>query len=314
MATSGSINFILTGAQLVEEAFSMIGVKRQEQPLEAVELQDGFTTLNLLVKGWQAQGLHLWSKTEGILFLDPAKPSYFLGSTGDEATRADDFINTRITTAALSGASVLVVADTTGMAALDNIGIELDDGTRQWTTIVSVDSPTGLTITATLDDDVAVNNTVFTFTTFIERPLRILQARRNTINEEAEIDVIDVSRSDYFGQVNKTSTGTPVMFHYSPQLGNGQIFIWQPTSDVNETIRFTFERNLEDFDVSNDDPDFPIEWSRAIITNLAVELGFKYNVPQAKLSNIKAIADEQLRALLGFDKETAPLQIQPELF
>ncbi len=313
MATSGSTDFILSGAQLVEEAFALIGVKRQEQPLQAVELQDGFTTLNLMVKGWQAQGLHLWSKTEGILFLDVGKPSYFLGPTGDEATRAADFINTNITTAAVSGAATLAVTDTAGMTALDNIGIQLDDGTRQWTTIVSVDTPTGLTITDTLDDDVAITNTVYTFTTILERPLRILQARRQTIGDEAEIEVINVSRSDYFGQVNKTSTGTPVMYHYSPQLNNGQIFVWQPTSNVNEVVRFTYERPLEDFDVNSDDPDFPIEWSRALITNLAVELGMKYNVPASRLVNTKAIADQQLEMLLGFDKETAALQIEPDM-
>lgn len=316
MATSGSINFKLTGSQLVEKSCELIGVKNLEQPLAAAILQDGFTTLNLMVKGWQAQGLHLWTKTEGVLFLDVGKPSYFLGATGDEATRADDFINTTLTTAASSGAATLVVTSTAGMTALDNIGIELDDGTRQWTTIVSVDSSTGLTITATLTDDTAIANTVYTFTTLIERPLRILQARRNTTGNEADVDVLSVSRSDYFGQVNKTSTGTPVMFHYSPQLDNGQIFVWQPTSTVREVIKFTFERNLEDFDDNNDDPDFPIEWTRTLIFNLAVELsvGLKYGVPTQKLAGIKAIADEQLNLLLGFDKEISPLSIEPETF
>ena len=70
MALSGSVNFNMDAQALIDNAFSRIGVKKMEQPLIAAELQDGIDNLNLMMKAWQAQGLHLWSMEEGVLFLD----------------------------------------------------------------------------------------------------------------------------------------------------------------------------------------------------------------------------------------------------
>ena len=150
MATSDSTDFNQTAIQLIKGAFRLNGVLVQGQELLAEERADGFEALNLMIKTWQTQRLHLWAKEEGIIFLQAGKTDYFLGGTGDKATNLDEFVDTTLTASAAASATTLVVADTTTMVALDEIGIELDDGTRQWTTIVSVDSPTGLTITTAL--------------------------------------------------------------------------------------------------------------------------------------------------------------------
>ena len=63
----------MTGRQVINAAFNKIGVKVAEQALQAQEFQDGKDALNLMMKSWQAQGLHLWSKEEGVLFLDVGK-------------------------------------------------------------------------------------------------------------------------------------------------------------------------------------------------------------------------------------------------
>ena len=70
MALSNSVNFTMTASELIENSFSKIGIKKMEQPLLAPELQDGLDNLNLMMKAWQAQGLHLWSMEEGVCFLD----------------------------------------------------------------------------------------------------------------------------------------------------------------------------------------------------------------------------------------------------
>jgi len=312
MATSGSVNFSVTALDIINQAFSKVGVKQAEQALQAQEVQDGLDSLNLMVKAWQGQGLHLWTREEGVLFLDVGKTDYLIGPTGDEATNLDDFISTTTTTAEAALATVIEVTSTTGMTAADNVGIQLDDGTRHWTTIVSVDSSTQITITTGILSVAALGNSVFTFTTFIERPLRVTSFRRKTFNEDNEIQVESWSRSEYFNQVNKESQGTVVNAYYSPLLGNGRMYVWQTASSVNDFVRFSFERNIEDFDVTSNNPDFPIEWAETLIWNLAARLGVDYNAPLQKMQLITIAAQDMLETLLGFDEEFESINLQPD--
>jgi len=312
MATSGSVSFSMTAERVIDKAFAKIGVKEAEQPLQSFEFQDGIDALNLMIKSWGAQGLHLWSKDEGILFLDTGKTDYNLGPTGDEATQFDDFIGATSTTAKVATDTVIDVDSTAGMVALDNAGIELDDNTRHWTTIVSVDSSTQITITAGLPSASKSGSTVFTFTTLIQRPQRVLSCRRKTFANDNEIPVNSWSRQEYFNQVNKTSTGTVVNCYYSLQLDNGRMYVWQTASSVNDFLRFTFERPLEDILIGDDNLDFPVEWLEAIIYNLAMRLADDYDVPAAKVQTVAAKAVQFLDDLLGWDEEMESLNLQPD--
>lgn len=311
MTTSGSVDFTMTATQVINSAFNKIGVKAAEQALEPGEFQDGIDALNLMMKAWQAQGLHLWSKTEGVLFLDVGKTDYFLGPTGDEATLLDDFIGTTTTSAEATSSAVIEVVDTTGMVALDNVGVELDSASRHWTTIVSVDSSTQITITVGLPSAAKSGSTVFTFTNLIQRPLRVLSTRRKTFNEDNEISVNSWSRDEYFNQVNKASSGTVVNFYYSPKLGNGRFYVWQTASNVNDIVRITFERPIEDVDIGDDTLDFPVEWLEAIIYNLAARLADDYDAPPIKLQTVNTKAAQFLDDLIGFDEEMESLNISP---
>ncbi len=312
MATSGSTDFQVTALDIINQAFGKLNVKKQEQALQPAEVQDGLDTLNLMVKAWQGQGLHLWTREEGVLFLDVGKTDYLIGPTGDEATNLDDFVSTTTTTAEAALSTVIEVASTTGMLAADNVGIQLDDATRHWTTIVSVDSSIQITINTGIPSVAALGNSVFTFTNFIERPLRVTSFRRKTFNEDNEIPVESWSRSEYFNQVNKESQGSVVNAYYSPLLGNGRLYVWQTASSVNDFVRFSFERNIEDFDITSNNPDFPIEWAETIIWNLAARLGFDYNAPPTKLQLITVNANAMLENLLGFDEEFESINLQPD--
>lgn len=442
MATSGNPVFNSTALELATASLRVIGEIPAEQSPEDVDIVTTIEALNMMVKGWQAQGLHLWAKTEGILFLDKGTSQYNLGPTGDEATNDDDFVNTEIATAAIATATILTVDSTTGMAGAanifpnggptfintagwtvgntgvvsvssgkllltngaasagfteitlttvvgntyiipisyekgtgvsatfdvrdgvtildtetlsatgtteleftatqtthvfrfandsavitetsllvsalqldkasgDNIGIELDDDTRQWTKIVTVDSATQLRINTALTDAAAINNSVFTFTDFIDRPLRILSARREVIGENSEIPINIWSREDYFNQPNKSGTGSVVNVYYSPQLTNGRMYIWQTANDVNQTVRFTYERPLDIFSTNADAPDFPSEWFQTLKFNLAAVIAPEYNVDPQVWDRLEIKADKLLNEILGFDEETASLSIQP---
>ena len=312
MATSGSINFNMTAHEIVQAAVSIVDERSSEIPLTNNEISDGVKSLNRMVKAWQ-QKFHLWKRKEGVLFLRTGITSYTLGgSSPDHSCLLSDFIDTTITTAAVSGATSLVVSSTTGMVAADKIGILLDDGTRQWTTIVTVDSATGLTITAALTDDVSVGNTVFTYTTVMERPLQIESTRRGLITNDVEVELDKWSRQQYFAQTNKTSQGTPVSFFYAPRLSDGIYYVWQTANNVNQLLYMTFNATIEDFYTSSNNPDFPVEWCDALVWNLAERIALEYQVALPKFQLIQAKAAELLDDALGFDQETVSLNLKPD--
>jgi hypothetical protein len=310
MATSGSVDFTLTAGELVEKAFGKIGVKVAEQALEASEMQDGIDTINLMFKTWQAQGLHLWSKTEGVLFLDAGKTDYLLGPTGDKATTLDDFVGTTTTTALVASDVIVPVTSTSGMTTGDIAGIELDDGTRQWTTL-TVDSATQITLAAGVTSAAASGNTLFTYTTIIDRPLRVIGARRSTFSSSTDIQLFQFSRFDYFNQTNKQSQGTVVNYYHSPQLGNSRFYVWQTSSSVNDLVKFTFERAIEDVDDKDNNVDFPAEWLETIVYNLAARLADDYDAPIAKVQSVTTKAAQSLDLLTGWDEEPDSINIQP---
>lgn len=312
MATSGSVSFSMTAKQVIDSAFSKIGAKIAEQELEAHEFADGKLYLNMMIKSMGAQGLHLWTKDEGILFLDAGKSDYLLGPQGHEACQLDDFVGTTTTAAHIATDTVITVADTTGMLAGDNYGQELDDNTRHWTTIVSVDSSTQITITTGLPSGSASGSSVFTFTDLVQRPNRILSYRRKTFNSDNEIPVLSWSRDEYFNQVNKLSQGTVVNCYYSPQLDNGRLYVWQTASSVNDFVRFTFERPMEDILTGDDDIDMPVEWMEALVYGLAARLVDDYETPIAKMDRIVAKAEAAMVNIIGWDEEMESLNLQPD--
>lgn len=125
-----------TALDIIRGALQDIGEIDSNQPVPAVQFSDGLRDLNYMVKSWQAQSLHLWTKTEGILFLDVGKKDYKLGPTGDEATNADDFINTQMAVAGIASDRTLTLDSTTGMTgATDILSSDPSESTQGWTVV-----------------------------------------------------------------------------------------------------------------------------------------------------------------------------------
>lgn len=77
MATSGSINYTLTAAQVVNEAMSLLGVKTPVNALSSEDMAEGLSTLNLMLKTFAVR-LHRWLMTEGTIAPLLATASYAL--------------------------------------------------------------------------------------------------------------------------------------------------------------------------------------------------------------------------------------------
>lgn len=273
MATSGSYDASYNRDQIITEALELIGAIGAGETPTSDDLTTCSRTLNMMVKFWQTQGIAIWRNQEIYVFLVTGQNVYDLGPAGDYATAS--FVKTEIAISAATGATTIVVDSTAGMTAGDVIGMESDTGPLIWSTIDSVDSSTGLTLDDALTDDLSVDANVFTYTTGIQRPLFITEARLH-LDSGMEIPMHHMAGNDYKRLSVKTSTGNPSQYFYEPKTGNGKLYVWQTGSSVKDYLVLTARMPIADFDSAADDPDFPQEWMLPLAYNLAVLIGPKY--------------------------------------
>lgn len=313
MASSGLYVNTTTAEDIIKSALRKCQAIDVDQPLETVDLNTGKDALNLMVKYLQSKGANLWTQVEGILFLDVDKENYQLGPSGDECCFASDFVSTTTDAAEVTSQTVISVTSTTGFTIADKIGIELDDGTRHWTTIVSFVTNDTVTITTGLASAAASGNTVYTYTTAIPRPMDIageMTRHQETLTAE-EVPVRRWSREEYMNQTDKGTSGDVVNDYYNPTLTNGTYYVWQPASNVKSVVRFTMHIPLEIFSATSDNPSFPDEWILPVTFKLAETLAPEYKTDQETFVKIKMLAEEYMDDVEGFDEDQAHLQLVP---
>lgn len=83
MARSGSYSFTVNRDQLIKSSLRLLGVGHRGEPIIADEINDANMALNIMLKAWQADGLHLWKREEMTLPLLAGVAEYTLGPTGN---------------------------------------------------------------------------------------------------------------------------------------------------------------------------------------------------------------------------------------
>lgn len=292
-------------------AYRKLGVINENENPTAGMIQDAYYAANSLVKEWMATGLHVWTEEEAVLFLEPGQVRYQIG--GDVTTNTSDaftYVLGELTSTAVLGATSLAVDSIVGISRGDNIGIVLDTGVTQWTTVSHTPTGTTVRITDALTDAAGALNDIFVYTTRILRPLKVPEARLLYWNGLLETPMNEFSRQEYMDLPNKYTPGTPTAFFYTPKLESGELFIWPAPQNSNYAVRFTWYRPIFDFTSNADTADMPNEWNSALTWNLAVELAPDFSIPAQRFAILKAMAAEKLELVLGFDREAQPIYFQ----
>jgi hypothetical protein len=129
-----------------------------------------------------------------------------------------------------------------------------------------------------------------------ERPSRIVDmfVRSNGLDFPIE----QISRADYEAISLKSLVGGyPAMCWYNPTAGNGMVNLW-PGASAGQTIYFTAEQMLQQFDTINETFNLPPNYKRAIIYNLAIELAPQYGVePSATVQRIASVSKRSIKRL-----------------
>lgn len=315
MATSSSVNYNLTRDDIISEALEICGVLEEAGTPTANQLTTCARTLNMMIKFWMADGLHLWLNEEIALFPVKNQRQYtFAGSGGDRMCLQSELVTTQLDGTHSSSDTSITVDSTTNMAASDVIGIVTDDSGIHWTTISSVDSSTTLTIASGLDDDASDNDRVYTYTNAFTQ--RILGIHNIYVRDNDGIDIpIDlISRKEYVDLSDKATTGRVNQAYFDPQRNKSLLNVWPVPDDsfTNEYFRMYAYRLVEDFDSGTDDADFPQEWYLPLAWNLAAYIGIKYGVDPNRHQAILVVAEVLRKQVNNWDSETESIYILPD--
>lgn len=313
MATSGSYDYTVTAATIIDEMAEQIGYLAEGETIGSTFQASCLRSLNMLVKQWSgnfdfAPGLKAFSRKVGYVFLQKNQGSYLIGPSGNNATLS--YVQTTLSTDEALGSTSLGLTSTTGMSASDYIGIELNDGSIHWTTISGTPgSPT--TITTGLASAASAGNVVFTYTTKLIRPLYIENcALRDISLNDTPLDTMTPDSYERIGV--KVTDSTPLRYRYDNTIVNGTLYLDVEPSDVTNVLRIAFMAPAEDYDAVANDIAYPQEW----LLPLALGLG-KIVAPKVNASLWTPLHESNLASALAIARgsyaETTEIYFQPGL-
>lgn len=308
MATSGSYNYSLTAANIIQAAYEDLGVIAPGGTVASADSVMALTRLNMLVKQWQgnsdlAPGLKIHTRQRVVLFLADGQQEYLVGPASTDARATTQYGRTTIDAAEANGQTVISVTATTDtttypgttvtMTASDIIGIELDDGTIHWSTISSVSAGDTVTIAAQITDAAAVGNYVWWFTARAQRfPVIESAVLRNSSLSDTALDIFTDAKEYDLGVTSKYGDGMPTSILVEPLRITTRVTLNSQPDDVTQQIVMTVLYPAEDYDATSDDIAFPQEWFSA----LSWELAFRLSPSVGRWT--KEMADNRANALM----------------
>lgn len=309
MPTSGDYNYNLTRNQIIEDAAELAGIFDPEgQSLTASQYTRYSRSLNNIISSWQVDGLIIWTRKIGAVFLQKGQSEYVIAL---DKTNSDHSTLTPITTRLSSGSGTsILVTSTEDMTAGDNIGIEMSTGYMHWTTIVSVDSTTALTLT-TGGSSYLTGGVVWVYTTKLSKAIRIKDGyvRQSAGGNDTPIKVL--SEEEYMRFGVKTTPGLTTQVWYQPQVPNGTFHCY-PVPTTSNTILFVeLQYPFQHFNGATDNPDFPAAWLQALIYALATEIAWKTGMEEKRLNMLQQKADFFHQYALG-DSQEESVFLQPD--
>jgi hypothetical protein len=323
MATSGSKNFSITRAELIAAALRKCGVYDHGEPIPPEEEQDAAFALNVLVKSWAARGIDIWLRNEMTVFIDGGgKQSYTLGHgssgpTDGRATISEPIATSLTADVGTSGGAITIsVEDTTGMSggSTTELGIKLDNNTLHWTNITGVTDSTTLMIADGPTTAASSGKAVYYYAPHQDallnieepKPQKLLYAmRRNNDGLDVPVDII--GEKEYQSLTRKSQEGQTTQIWHKPGRTTSELFVW-PTGGNNggfDRLVIQAQFHTDDMDTVSNEPDFPIEWSNALIYHLAHDLCHEYGVDRQTRADLFSIAERKLNEQLDYDVEDA---------
>lgn len=126
-----------------------------------------------------------------------------------------------------------------------------------------------------------------------------------------DTQMVPVARIDYNRLGQKSSQGTPNQFFYDQQLSAGVVTVYNVPADSLSSLHITIQRQLQDFNLATDNPDFPQEASRLLKWCLADEIALEYHTPDSVRLEINQKATALKDKYFAFSQEAVSTFFSP---
>jgi hypothetical protein len=299
-------NFQLTLEEMISDALGIIQVGVDGEEVEPEYYARARVVANRVVLEMQMMGLHLSSYKVGYLFLQPDQYQYVI----ENENATNTYYQRTLSAAEATGQTVLSVDDVTDLEVDDTIGITLDDGSIQWTTVSAVGADT-VTVSDALTDDAASGNYLFNYRVALRQISRIHQIWRRD-NYVSDIPITMISQQEYDALPYKTtSSGVPSISYYHRSIPKGTLYLWPLPSTAIPIMGFWYECKLGQLENTTDVIDMDQFYIPFFVQRLALRCGEAFAISSEALARVKQ-TDEELMALsLSYDDEATPIKISP---
>lgn len=303
-----SNHFQMTLTEIISDSLGIIQIGVDGEEVEPEYYKRMVNVVNRCVLEMQAQGLHLTSYKVGYLFLQPNQYRYVI----EDENSTNEYWSRQLSADEATGQTVLSIDGTDDLQVDDDIGITLDDGSIQWTTVESIDTVTPtVTIADALTGDAGEDNYIFNYRTALRQISRVHQMwrRDNYVND---VPITQLSQQEYDVLPFKTtSPGLPSQWYYHRALPKGVLYLW--TIPVNSTyiIGFWYECKLGQMKDATDAMDLDQFYYPAFTYLCALRACDTFGVSTEVKASVKATADELMAQALSYDDEGSPVKISP---
>ena len=295
MATSGSYDYSATASDIIIASMEDIGVLAAGETLSSEAQTVALKRLNYLVKQMQGSSDMLpsvksFSRQRVTLFLAVGQQTYTVGPASTDSRATTAYGRTTLSAAEALGQTTLSITSNTDtvtypgttitMTASDIVGIQLDDGTIQWTTISGTPSTT-MDVAVALTGAAAAGNYVWWFTSRAQRFPMIEGALLRDENRQDAFVTVYREVGEYESVLDKEAQGDPTAILVEPLRLNTRITLDSQPTDITKQLRLTVLYPAEDYDSASNDIAFPqeafsfLEWELAF--RCAPAFGRKWN-------------------------------------
>lgn len=283
MATSGSWDYNLTAATLIAAAFEDLQVVIPGGTVASADSALALVRLNLIAKqyGILSSGLNMQpiQRQRVTLMLAKGQQTYTIGPAATDSRASISVGRTTISADEAAAQTVISITsntDTTSypgttitMASGDFVGIELNDGTIQWTTISGSPAAT-MTIAVALTSAASAGNKVFWFTSRAQRiPTVESIVLRDENLRDVDLPAYEDVRQYELGVADKNADGRPTVVLVENLRLNTRLTLDTQPTDVTDTLVITGLYPAEDYDATSNDIALPQEGLLALTWALA---------------------------------------------
>ena len=305
--TSGSYVFDknLGIDEIIEDAYERIGI----QGTSGYQLKTAKRSLNILFSEWGNRGLQFWEvKNQNVTLVDGQAVYTFFRSPADGTSSG---ISTTLSAGINTSVTTIGVASVTGLPTAGGIIII---GTEQ----ITYSGISSLNLTGCVrgvnGSTAATHSTSDAVLQFPIGMTDIQEANHRVKSTSVDTPMTRISRSQYQGFSNKTSTGLPTQYWVQRFIDKVTmtLYLTPGAAQDGNYINFYYTKRIDDVGAYTNATDVPYRFIPCMISGLAYYLAVKY-APQ-RVQELKLLYEDELLRAEDEDGSSNSTYISPKIY